>query len=67
MIPSLKKLKREWQSVVRPNTVLYSTLIKGFAASKNAKQALAIYEEMRSAGVPRNGVTFNSVIDACAR
>lgn len=58
---------RQWQSTVAPNTVLYSTLIKGFAAAKNAKQALAIYHEMRAAGVARNGVTFNSVIDACAR
>ncbi len=35
---------------LRPNTVVYSTIIKGFALSKNAAKALEMYEEMKTAG-----------------
>ncbi|CDJ49664.1 PPR repeat-containing protein, putative [Eimeria brunetti] len=45
---------------VRPNTVMYSTLIKGY-------QALSLFEEMAAQGVEINTVTYNSLLDVCAR
>eukprot|EP00921_Rhytidocystis_pertsovi_P004731 GHVQ01008212.1.p1 GENE.GHVQ01008212.1~~GHVQ01008212.1.p1 ORF type:complete len:1253 (-),score=247.56 GHVQ01008212.1:4083-7841(-) len=51
----------------RPNTVMYSTIIKGFAQAKQLDKALAVYGEMKALGVPVNTVTYNSIVDACAR
>ncbi|CDJ28870.1 PPR repeat-containing protein, putative [Eimeria mitis] len=64
---------------VRPNTVMYSTLIKGCAQTKQASspspsplerrldQALSLFEEMAAQGVEINTVTYNSLLDVCAR
>merc|ERR1719214_548489 len=50
-----------------PNTVIYTSLIRGFARSKQPERALGIYKEMRSQGVECSNVTFNSVLDVIAR
>ncbi|KAL8450865.1 hypothetical protein Emag_002971 [Eimeria magna] len=52
---------------IRPNTVMYSTLIKGCAQSKQLDQALALFEEMSAQGIEVNTVTYNSLLDVCAR
>ncbi|CEM21771.1 unnamed protein product [Vitrella brassicaformis CCMP3155] len=52
---------------MEPNTILYSTLIKGFAQNKQVERALSLYREMQAEKIPCNAVTFNSLIDACAR
>jgi len=49
------------------NTVVYSTLIKGFAQRKEMQRAVQLYNEMVSDGVTCNLVTFNTLIDACSR
>eukprot|EP00916_Digyalum_oweni_P002514 GHVL01004617.1.p1 GENE.GHVL01004617.1~~GHVL01004617.1.p1 ORF type:complete len:839 (+),score=78.88 GHVL01004617.1:104-2620(+) len=49
------------------NTILYTTLIKGFAKLKQVDKAMAIYENMRKEKIACNSVTFNSLLDACAR
>ena len=55
------------QRKLHRNTILYATLIKGFAKSKDPLAAMNLYREMRSERVPCNVVVFNSLIDACVR
>merc|ERR1719191_1248690 len=50
-----------------PNTVIYTSLIRGFARSKQPERALGIYKEMRQQGIECSNVTFNSVLDVIAR
>merc|ERR1712137_241934 len=49
------------------NTILYTTLIKGYGLRKDLHHALALFEEMSAEGVSRNTVTFNSLIDVCVK
>ncbi|PFH31151.1 pentatricopeptide repeat domain-containing protein [Besnoitia besnoiti] len=60
-----EEMKREGQ--IQPNTIMYSTIIKGFAQAKQLDRALKMYAEMQENGVAINTVTFNSIVDACAR
>lgn len=61
------KLFKEWKSKVTPNTVMYSTLIKGFASGRRAGQALELWEEMHESNLPMNTVVYNALIDSQAR
>mmetsp|Transcript_44399 Transcript_44399/g.128480 ORF Transcript_44399/g.128480 Transcript_44399/m.128480 type:complete len:1076 (-) Transcript_44399:33-3260(-) len=56
-----------WKCRVTPNTVLYSTLIKGFANTHQSERAMAMWRDMRREGVKMNTVVYNAVIDAQAR
>jgi len=49
------------------NTVIYSTILKGFAMSKQTQRIFAVHAEMRESNVPCNTITYNTMIDACAR
>merc|ERR1719355_124547 len=49
------------------NTVIYSTVLKGFAMSKQSSKVFAVYEEMRKSGVQCNTISYNTMLDACAR
>merc|ERR1719468_1286108 len=60
-------LFRRWKSHVKGNTVLWSTLIKGFANTNQADRAMDAWKEMRSEGIKMNTVAYNAVIDAQAR
>jgi len=56
-----------WKSRVAPNTVMYSTLIKGFANSRQSTRAMDMWHEMRKNGIPMNTVAYNALIDSQAR
>merc|ERR1719326_1046211 len=49
------------------NTVVYSTLLKGFAQARQPERVHAVYEEMLDAGISCNTVSYNTMIDANAR
>lgn len=51
------------------NTIIFTTLIKGFAKSHKLTEALEVYQTMKSSDdkVRPNNVTFNSLIDCCIR
>jgi len=49
------------------NTVIYSTILKGFAMSKQTQRIFAVHAEMRESNVQCNTITYNTMIDACAR
>jgi len=48
------------------NTVIYSTIIKGFANAKDTDKVMALYEEMKSNDIQPNNITFNTVLNAFA-
>jgi pentatricopeptide repeat protein len=49
------------------NNVIYSTILKGFALTKQTERLFAVYAEIRDQGVQANTITYNTMIDACAR
>lgn len=62
-----ENLFHSWKSRVPPNTVMYSTLIKGFANGRQPTRAMEMWHEMRKNGVPMNTVAYNALIDSQAR
>merc|ERR1719277_614304 len=60
-------LLRQWKGIVRPNAVMYSTLLKGFTTPKGASKALELLEEMRADKVEMSTSLYNSLIDVQAR
>merc|ERR1719335_1759249 len=49
------------------NNIMYSTILKGFAITKQTERLFAVYAEIRDQGVQANTITYNTMIDACAR
>jgi len=49
------------------NTVIYSTILKGFSNAKDVERVMAIYEEMRRLGVQPNTITYNTILNAFAQ
>lgn len=49
------------------NTVVYSTVLKGFAVEKRLDKVFAVYEEMKAKGIACNTITYNTMLDACAK
>lgn len=60
-------LLQQWKSTITPNTVMYSTIIKGFANNRQASRAMDIWKEMSELGLALNTVVYNALIDAQAR
>jgi len=48
------------------NNIIYSTIFKGFALTKQPERLFAVYAEFKKQGVEANTVTYNTIIDACA-
>lgn len=49
------------------NTVIYSTVLKGFATTHRMDKVFAVYKEMKSKSIPCNTITYNTLLDACAK
>jgi len=49
------------------NNIIYSTVLKGFAMTKQTERLFVVYAEIRDKGVEANTITYNTMIDACAR
>jgi len=49
------------------NNIIYATILKGFAMTKQTDRLFAVYAEIRDQGVQANTITYNTMIDACAR
>merc|ERR1719161_1547752 len=58
---------KSWKGKLKANTVMYSSLIKGFAQMRDTAGAMEMYEMMKEEGVKMNTICFNSLIDSCAR
>jgi len=49
------------------NTVIYSTVLKGFSVARHIDKVFAVYKEMCSQNIPCNTITYNTMLDACAK
>lgn len=49
------------------NSVIYCSVLKGFTREKNIGRVWDVYEEMQARHVDLSIVTYNTIIDACAR
>jgi len=49
------------------NAVIYCSVLKGFTREKKLERAWDVYKEMERRNVEVSVVTFNTIIDACAR
>jgi len=49
------------------NTIIYSTVLKGFAFARRIDKVFCVYHEMRSKNIPCNTITYNTMLDACAK
>jgi pentatricopeptide repeat protein len=63
-------VQKMWaESKYRPlvNTVIYSSILKGFANTKETDKVLALYEEMKANQIPANTITYNTILNAFAQ
>ena len=49
------------------NTVTYTTVPKGFAVAKRAKEVFSMYEDMKQRSIGVYTVSFNAMLGACAK
>jgi pentatricopeptide repeat protein len=49
------------------NTVIYSTILKGFANSREIDKVMAIYAEMKVRNIQSNTITYNTILNAFAQ
>merc|ERR1719236_188057 len=49
------------------NTVIYSTLLKGFAQTRQPAKVQEVFDEMKEMGIACNTVSYNTMLDANAR
>jgi len=48
------------------NTVIYSTILKGFAHAKETNKVMELYKEMQENGLEPNTITYNTILNAFA-
>jgi pentatricopeptide repeat protein len=48
------------------NTVIYSSILKGFTNAKDTDKVMSVYEEMRACSIQPNTITFNTILNAFA-
>jgi pentatricopeptide repeat protein len=49
------------------NTVIYSSILKGFANAKDTEKVMSVYEEMQAHSIQPNTITFNTILNAFAQ
>ncbi|CAE7432375.1 unnamed protein product [Symbiodinium natans] len=49
------------------NAVIYCSVLKGFTREKNAGKVWSVYEEMQRRNIDLSVVTYNTLLDCCAR
>jgi pentatricopeptide repeat protein len=72
-----KRISPAWELVqqmrkedaTRPlvNTVIYSTILKGFAYAKETDKVMSLYEEMKANDIQPNNITYNTILNAFAQ
>jgi len=63
----VQQMRNEEETRPLVNTVIYSTIIKGFANAKECDKVMSLYEEMKSHGIEPNNITYNTVLNAFAQ
>ncbi|PQP94637.1 pentatricopeptide repeat-containing protein [Prunus yedoensis var. nudiflora] len=57
---------RAFESIGKPDTVAWTSIISGYAYHGNASEALRLFHRMQDSGVRPNSVTFIAVLTACS-
>ncbi len=52
---------------LKPDEILYNSLLDGCSKSAQIDLAFDLYEQMLLEGIKPSTITFNSLIDACVR
>jgi len=63
----VQQVWKDQSSKALVNTIIYSTIIKGFSNAKDIERVMAIYEEMRGLGLQPNTITYNTILNAFAQ
>jgi pentatricopeptide repeat protein len=67
MVEAVKLFNSMEEHGVRPNVVIYTSLIRGFAQAKQPLMALRFYTSMRQKGIEITAASFHSVLDLIGR
>lgn len=59
-----KFFRRIKEDGLKPNTIVYGTLMKGYAKLNNLEKVMRVYERMRVQGVEPNQTIFTTIMDA---
>eukprot|EP00746_Dinoflagellata_sp_MGD_P073993 gnl/MRDRNA2_/MRDRNA2_29951_c0_seq1.p1 gnl/MRDRNA2_/MRDRNA2_29951_c0~~gnl/MRDRNA2_/MRDRNA2_29951_c0_seq1.p1 ORF type:complete len:909 (+),score=221.53 gnl/MRDRNA2_/MRDRNA2_29951_c0_seq1:114-2840(+) len=54
----------QWESI---NTVIYSTVLKGFAHAWKLDRCFDVLADMKRHGIQCNTITYNTLLDACTK
>jgi len=49
------------------NTIIYSSILKGFASAKEIEKMMSVYQEMKAREIRPNTITYNSIMNAFAQ
>merc|ERR1719261_1869567 len=63
----VKEMRGEESTQPLVNTVIYTTILKGFANAKQTDKVVALYEEMKHEGIQLNNITYNTILNAFAQ
>merc|ERR1719454_1574373 len=63
----IHQMKDDEQCRYALNSVIYCSVLKGFAREKRMDRLWSVYEEMSKMQIELSIVTYNTMIDACAR
>merc|ERR1719261_2205057 len=63
----VREIREESEFADILNTVIYSTLLKGFAQSRQPQRVQDVFEQMKEMGIACNTVSYNTMLDANAR
>merc|ERR1719301_302256 len=63
----VREIREESEFADILNTVIYSTLLKGFAQSRQPQRVQDVFEQMKDMGIACNTVSYNTMLDANAR
>mmetsp|Transcript_150261 Transcript_150261/g.260294 ORF Transcript_150261/g.260294 Transcript_150261/m.260294 type:complete len:1030 (-) Transcript_150261:65-3154(-) len=63
----IQEMSKDEQTCDLVNSIVYGSVLKGFAHQRSFDRVWAVYDEMVKRKVQFSLVTFNTLIDACAR
>jgi pentatricopeptide repeat protein len=63
----IQQLMEDEQSRGQVNAVVYCSVLKGYSRARNMDRVWSVWEQLLSRGIVPSVVTFNAMVDACAR
>merc|ERR1719359_1232754 len=63
----VQSLLKDESSKPLVNTVICSSILKGFAFAKDTEKVMSLYKEMQRNKIQANTITFNTILNAFAQ